>query len=249
MCGEQAGGMDDVSLAQGSPPRVRGTDKRGVLSAYGGGITPACAGNSGQDGGAMMISKDHPRVCGEQLAASAARRMGAGSPPRVRGTGIRQCGYIAPIRITPACAGNSRLAGEEKWSLKDHPRVCGEQSWSCKWNEYFIGSPPRVRGTVRLLSKTSIIGRITPACAGNRLNLYRPSIQTGDHPRVCGEQICSIRRKPICEGSPPRVRGTGRCHSEFQDIHGITPACAGNRSLPGLSFFLIEDHPRVCGEQ
>ena len=67
-------------------------------------------------------------MCGEQQKNLRGLICGIGSPPRVRGT-VRKIWRISHTRrITPACAGNSRLAGEEKWSLKDHPRVCGEQA-------------------------------------------------------------------------------------------------------------------------
>ena len=49
-----------------------------------------------------------------------------GSPPRVRGI-VRSIVYgIAPIRITPACAGNRDAESGKLDEEKDHPRVCGE---------------------------------------------------------------------------------------------------------------------------
>ena len=45
MCGEQLPLQQLAQLVQGSPPRVRGTDKLGDLVPAPDGITPACAGN------------------------------------------------------------------------------------------------------------------------------------------------------------------------------------------------------------
>ena len=91
--------------------------------------------------------------------------------------------------------------------------------------------------------------RITPACAGNRQDdciLYRI---LEDHPRVCGEQFVSVASSSQVIGSPPRVRGTERLQSMLSTETRITPACAGNRCLPGQGWQDCRDHPRVCGEQ
>ena len=54
----------------------------------------------------MMISKDHPRVCGEQSVLRGGDIAIEGSPPRVRGTGSHMMQRWGDVRITPACAGN-----------------------------------------------------------------------------------------------------------------------------------------------
>ena len=53
----------------------------------------------------------------------------------------------------------------------------------------------------------------------------------------------------ICAGSPPRVRGKGLKHRGTPRADGITPACAGKRSLPAPPKASAWDHPRVCGEK
>jgi len=66
VCGEQS----DVSWGQratsGSPPRVRGADCLYKVALRLVGITPACAGSSNVKLLALALSRDHPRVCGEQ---------------------------------------------------------------------------------------------------------------------------------------------------------------------------------------
>ena len=69
-------------------------------------ITPACAGNRGQQAFRVIAGEDHPRVCGEQASSSLQRTTNPGSPPRVRGTGIFLQSLLRRDRITPACAGN-----------------------------------------------------------------------------------------------------------------------------------------------
>ena len=89
MCGEQYPITLGEIYDQGSPPRVRGTGgnltKKWTISR----ITPACAGNSYSHIRRFQQAKDHPRVCGEQQTNCAVKSGRLGSPPRVRGTGLR----------------------------------------------------------------------------------------------------------------------------------------------------------------
>ena len=50
-------------------------------------------------------------------------------------------------------------------------------------------------------------------------------------------------------GSPPRVRGKAFAADALDAAAGITPACAGKRSLPSEKRNPVGDHPRVCGEK
>ena len=68
-------------------------------------ITPAGAGKSNKDLASDVISKDHPRGCGEKFPTKMMRWKLSGSPPRVRGKAHISSGKRAYIRITPAGAG------------------------------------------------------------------------------------------------------------------------------------------------
>ena len=149
-------------------------------------------------------------MCGEKKRGRPKYGRRWGSPPRVRGkesTGIRRA---KNERITPACAGKSHVYWGAYDADEDHPRVCGEKRRTGPTTLPLLGSPPRVRGKVRLPSHKSAPLRITPACAGKRLSDREKKIIERDHPRVCGEkhQRAAWMRRP--EGSPPRVRGKGR---------------------------------------
>ena len=67
VCGEQL--LDEVALMprSGSSPRVRGTEVIEIVDGQPQGIIPACAGNSRTASTSVGSSRDHPRVCGEQL--------------------------------------------------------------------------------------------------------------------------------------------------------------------------------------
>ena len=86
--------------------------------------------------------------------------------------------------------------------------MCGEQHMTLHVRRDYDGSPPRVRGTVSTGLQLPDSSRITPACAGNRLEQERWHRRSRDHPRVCGEQVPRKYFYKWENGSPPRVRGT-----------------------------------------
>ena len=91
--------------------------------------------------------------------------------------------------------------------------------------------------------------RITPACAGKSRSQPRLPCTGRDHPRVCGEKVPITCVPKYALGSPPHVRGKGNGIQERHDDPGITPACAGKRTLAQLDAMKSRDHPRACGEK
>ena len=108
VCGEKYSLRFLLSSPTGSPPRVRGKDGPVDLRVCHAGITPACAGK--RPGCALSCKKleDHPRVCGEKKTTQSGNSVCTGSPPRVRGKGLREQVIADSHGITPACAGKSR---------------------------------------------------------------------------------------------------------------------------------------------
>ena len=107
--------------------------------------------------------------------------------------------------------------------------MCGEKAMKVHRAVLVQGSPPRVRGEVRLLLKELKKARITPACAGRREMGFDKFSECEDHPRVCGEKF-QFEKKSVQEmGSPPRVRGEASCMCTNKTYLRITPACAGRR--------------------
>ena len=133
-------------VPQGSPPHMRGKAGHHKVCVLVLGITPAHAGKSRRSSRYRPGSGDHPRTCGEKTSLSRAPPSASGSPPRMRGKGPWLLILIPSARITPACAGKSRLwcsCPDPAW---DHPRVCGEKEATAPNDSKYLGSPPRMRG-------------------------------------------------------------------------------------------------------
>ena len=248
VCGENFGFSTMYFLMPGSPPRVRGKLFELLSDKVLDGITPACAGKTAARVSNLRVSRDHPRVCGENQACPSSFRPRPGSPPRVRGKPALHQLPHARYGITPACAGKTSTFRSGKSALWDHPRVCGENESMAYWESYEEGSPPRVRGKQDRDAPVYTLTGITPACAGKTCNRDFGISWSKDHPRVCGENQRSAVSLPLKKGSPPRVRGKLPSALNRELAEGITPACAGKTIFSLHPLHCYRDHPRVCGE-
>ena len=86
---------------------MRGKGQAAPFGAEPVGITPAYAGKRISRSSAVSGSGDHPRVCGEKSPAFSMIEIVSGSPPRMRGKGLRAGITARPGGITPAYAGKS----------------------------------------------------------------------------------------------------------------------------------------------
>ena len=150
--GEQYAGVENAGKWMGSPPLARGTvGAEGKIQCRTG-ITPACAGNSDVPIAKIPSGKDHPRLRGEQISINNVNDRCEGSPPLARGTDSLPAHRARGLRITPACAGNSRKPTAATYPVRDHPRLRGEQALHHHHARLLWGSPPLARGTVRRYS-------------------------------------------------------------------------------------------------
>ena len=151
LCGEKVPEMLQFSSVAGSPPPMRGKDTPKSVTTVPDGITPAYAGKRTVSGVPALAAGDHPRLCGEKRLAA-----------------IQTDGSL---RITPAYAGKSKSRRWEEFVKRDHPRLCGEKTANLGKECYALGSPPPMRGKVRLLYHRGESFRITPAYAGKRMDV------------------------------------------------------------------------------
>ena len=168
-------------------------------------------------------------MCGEKGHPLGPLYQSRGSPPRVRGKGqLLRC-MVVRFRITPACAGKSAVAAENRLLIP--------------------GSPPRVRGKGPEFVAVVLLAGITPAYAGKSAVKSLLCHRVGDHPRVCGEKFRLTSVTTPQRGSPPRMRGKELSVSAHCHICGITPAYAGKSEAVNGPGIAGKDHPRVCGEK
>ena len=114
------------------------------------------------------MTRNHPRVRGEESQQAAGGFSESESPPRARGRVFRMVLLFTAIGITPACAGKRITA----WLLQSLPAE----------------SPPRARGRGGLVQRIGVERGITPACAGKRRRRQPSGLRRGNHPRVRGEE-------------------------------------------------------------
>ena len=187
-------------------------------------------------------------MCGEHFLHAIVSNYEQGSSPHVRGT---LPPIVVPVRrggIIPACAGNTGSQARLGLIRRDHPRMCGEHSRVILLFNGTGGSSPHVRGT-RSRTRQCVSGNgIIPACAGNTSRRPVPATGNRDHPRMCGEHWGNSLFTVILEGSSPHVRGTQYGENSATPQNGIIPACAGNTISISFMYWLILDHPRMCGE-
>ena len=162
-----------------------------MFFGHGGRITPAGAGKTLLSANSALVKWDHPRRCGENAAYKTPKLHASGSPPQVRGKPQASLPSSLQTRITPAGAGKTVFRVMFRHVSQDHPRRCGENYKT--FRELFgrRGSPPQVRGKLRLPHRKNFVGR--------------------DHPRRCGENYRPCRTLPGKRGSPPQVRGKPNC--------------------------------------
>ena len=166
----------------------------------------------------------------------------------MRGTPVSRLRFYRIRGIIPAYAGNTRptcRAGATRW---DHPRICGEHLLDISDHRTIKGSSPHMRGTLRGGLFVRNAYGIIPAYAGNTRPKPSPVVPVRDHPRICGEHICSGSYATTVPGSSPHMRGTQVILKSSLLPKGIIPAYAGNTCLSSLRRFATGDHPRICGE-
>ena len=151
-------------------------------------------------------------------------------------------------RITPACAGKTKINITGNATGRDHPRMCGKDGSNEPPVSTQPGSPPHVRERL-FIGALSLCGvRITPACAG-KTNEHLFCLEgCGDHPRMCGKDVKVESRYVEGWGSPPHVRERQLVKQGTLHKMRITPACAGKTFRAFLGIDGRRDHPRMCGK-
>ena len=147
----------------------------------------------------------------------------------MRGKALDASDVVLNRRITPAYAGKSFWGTAGYKPIRDHPRLCGEKPFLQDIFPPVPGSPPPMRGKVRMYKGNLAMDRITPAYAGKRSFPHGLVLASRDHPRLCGEKIRTRPKISWIPGSPPPMRGKALELNGASELIGITPAYAGKR--------------------
>ena len=110
------------------------------------------------------------------------------------------------------------------------------------------GSSPLSRGILAYAVRTTRIGGIIPALAGNTRASRPDRPLRPDHPRSRGEYSTRFGRADPCAGSSPLSRGILQHHAQALTSPGIIPALAGNTACAWMARPSGPDHPRSRGE-
>ena len=185
-------GADEIIYSKeathaGSPPRVRSRRRELPVAVQHGGITSACAEQTGVSRVIVARFRDHLRVCGADAPSGVVRPAVDGSPPRVRSRPDLGASPSAWQGIISACAeqtGNPTTGGSPEG---DHLRVCGADLISAEAEVDGIGSSPRVRSRHRLVGRACPPPGIISACAEQTAGGWYAYKAVRDH--LC---FCSI---------------------------------------------------------
>ena len=212
------------------------------------GLIPACAGKTANARPRGLAEGAHPRVCGENGYRMTWPHFATGSSPRVRGKRHGLATALPGRGLIPACAGKTSRSHSMSTAYRAHPRVCGENALDQEPALITLGSSPRVRGKRRGRNDSRDRCGLIPACAGKTHLARNRREHSWAHPRVCGENCCTVWVPMWKQGSSPRVRGKLKPDFEGQKPTRLIPACAGKTVRLMNTGVVFEAHPRVCGE-
>ena len=169
--GENGARTDLSSPSTGSSPRGRG--KLGEWSAQwlSSRLIPARAGKTRTCRPELTSRAAHPRAGGENFARYSRRVIAPGSSPRGRGKQRLKRKCKTPFRLIPARAGKTHPEQPADPCAPAHPRAGGENAPGNGGAHAGLGSSPRGRGKLGILTAWERRLGLIPARAGKTWGL------------------------------------------------------------------------------
>ena len=156
----------------------------------------------------MSWTPVHPHACGEHQLISGAKSSSFGSSPRLWGTQVNYNHDKLHLRFIPTPVGNTSVSLTFQIIDTVHPHACGEHGYIELISNLYIGSSPRLWGTLIFPVGTFETTRFIPTPVGNTDGVYFLFASKAVHPHACGEH----QTGPFCPfyfaGSSPRLWGT-----------------------------------------
>ena len=170
-----------------------------------------------------------------------------GSSPLARGLQRILLQVQKHVRIIPARAGFTTIAGPPIALTQDHPRSRGV--YCVRVDEYLsvLGSSPLARGLPSRRTRQAKTIRIIPARAGFTSDASERRAAGWDHPRSRGVYNLAWDEMMDGWGSSPLARGLLVRRRAAAPIRRIIPARAGFTGRGSPSYLDSGDHPRSRG--
>ena len=143
-----------TEIELGSSPRGRGKRLVVILGCCCVGLIPAWAGKTSSGCASSSPHRAHPRVGGENPESPSNSLLDPGSSPRGRGKRRQLDTLTDGVRLIPAWAGKTPVAGLTYPTRWAHPRVGGENVSEPPSMAAASGSSPRGRGKLNPVAVT-----------------------------------------------------------------------------------------------
>jgi len=129
-----------------------------------------------------------------------------------------------------------------------HPHACGELCGPTNHVYCFIGSSPRMWGTLLRAHSSDAGGRFIPTHVGNSPSPSAQDLDTPVHPHACGELHTGDYQVASGDGSSPRMWGTQYMGRYPWTANRFIPTHVGNSPLRALLPVLVDgSSPRMWG--
>ncbi len=224
---------EDIQLASlagvrsGSSPLARGGPSRVGRGSLCGGLIPARAGRTTEEGQRRAGWRAHPRSRGEDLPVLTGRELLAGSSPLARGGHEHRLLRGAFPGLIPARAGRTTRSRHRTGCARAHPRSRGEDAVTLGIGVTGAGSSPLARGGRSPPPTPHRVHGLIPARAGRTWASWLASSAGRAHPRSRGEDTFARRRGLVELGSSPLARGGPGQPVDQPAGPGLIPARAG----------------------
>ena len=210
-------------------------------------IISACAEQTPRGSAGRWTNRDHLRVCGADVLGERALLLDPGSSPRVRSRQRPRLSARHDRGIISACAEQTQFGKPVRSGHGDHLRVCGADVGTLVTLEWPAGSSPRVRSRPCYRACTPAIPGIISACAEQTYGAWPTGDAYGDHLRVCGADLMTLKGHTDELGSSPRVRSRRPAEHHRIRPQRIISACAEQTIILEAYVLGDGDHLRVCG--
>ena len=146
LCGGNQIRSDASLTPPGLSPLVRGKHDQGDFRRESPGSIPACAGETVCSISRTSSARVYPRLCGGNVARTAASKHALGLSPLVRGKRNPRMSAQLPIGSIPACAGETPQNPSPSTTMWVYPRLCGGNGLRITAINFSPGLSPLVRG-------------------------------------------------------------------------------------------------------